>query len=652
MEQNLSINLVPDGGQVDNPYWLHMEIKKDALQDGMTVAAAARIIDAVYNIKACEPAETQQQDVWQQSDSDSDRDIWTDTQATIDTAAANLEAQRRFAASLSEYTTDCDGSQSLSELVAYDVIIKVFRSHREELYKLQMVNGTAGTARKCTGRVVHTVDIEGGSSYTFNNPIIAAPVLSWQGLDGPEIHILGNTAYWDDAVTGTLRAEFDTEWDEVGIHVTGEPADSSLIVGTSSPVFGTGFYSGSESGEEIDDYQDVECSVLAFYHYEYEELVLNRPEEDESTTDTDRLNICHFVMSVGDDDSDAGEADPDAICQQHVNETIVCQCDGKEESDNHYEPVPCPPGVSAGSTLQGSQERRTYKDCGYRDSANDPVFYEEKCCESPDDADVTLPLCKTTVTKFTGTSEKAFNEADYPKGTNFVTVSPVDGQCGEHVTEQVIHAAQCCDGIPPLVWDDVNSVEVIALDSSGTVYVSAGKSPYTWSVRGSGFSFSGGLREAVTAEPWILVYTDDDACGSATVVVTDGCTSATGSIRGTVGTWQQVGMIANAPQDYPEVLAQGPYSCSCNLFSHGRLAHDVIKGSRALTYGNHNPPDPSVDRWPLYKQNWWGCFDDAPATTAGHPADESFTVTVFNPTGADCGSYGISSPTLIWEFKC
>lgn len=546
-EQTLSLNMVAATDKVTDSYWLNMEVKKDPVLDGMTVAEAASIIDAAYNIKPCESAELQENDIWQPDDSDTLGDIWTDVVDASTVDADKLAAQKRFVDAISPYTTRCD-EQNLSELISYDVTIKVFRSHREELYKLQMANGLAEPATKHGGRVVHTIDIDGRNSHTFNNPIIENPVISWQGFDGPEIHIIGNTAYWDGPVEATIRAEFDTEWDEVKIRVTGEYDDSSMIEGTDDTTFGTGWYSGSESGEEIDDYQDIQCSVLAFYHYQYEELILNRPEDDESVSETDKVNICSFITAIGDDDGGEGEdPDPDAKCQQNVNETTICQCSGEERLNSYYEPVPCPGGVNDGATIPGSVARRIYADCGYRDSASDPDFYEDTCCQTPKEAEVGLPLCKKLVTRFMGTNKKNYKESDYPLGTKFVVVSPVDAQCGEHVTEQVINAKNCCDGVSDLAWDAERSVSVLYPDDIGSVSVTGGKTPVTWQVRGSGFWTNAAHTERdVVSESAIAIYTDADACGRCAIYATDGCTSATGYVLATQGVWEAITPCAGA----------------------------------------------------------------------------------------------------------
>ena len=569
-EQTLPISLSNATG-INDPYWLHMELKKDSVDDGMTVNEAADLIDSAYNIKACEPEESQ--DIWAQGEL-SGYDIWNPVEDKTGVDTETLAAQQRFADSLAnlDVMNSCVASgTSAAELLPYDATIKIFRSHHDELYKLQMVNGTASSPVRVEDRVIHHLDIEDQTSVTLDNPIISyrpvkTPVIKWMGVDGPEIHIKGNTLYWGTPMTGILRAEFDTEWDEVTVHVTGDLSDSTMITGTTPPDYmGTGFYSGSENGEEIDDYQDIECSVLAFYHYQYQEIVLHRPEEDESTTVGEKLNFCHFVTTMADSDisgsdSTIGYDQEQPLCKQHVLEDVVCRCKGRNETHDYYEMVPCPAGIPAGSTLRDGIERRTYKDCGYRDSTNDPAFYEEKCCELPDDTDVTLPPCQKQRLPYSGDGN-GFNTSSYPKDTTFVTVSPAGGMCGEHLIEQVIASNNCCVGVPALAWDSDTSASVMPPASSAVVAVTGGKLPLTVSIRGKGFYLDSGLsrRDGVADHRSFYIFTDATACGTADITVTDGCTTTTGFVKSTNGQWVSAPWPSDNPDDCP-ITGQAPYN--------------------------------------------------------------------------------------------
>lgn len=607
-EQTISLSIGQDG--IIDEYWLNMEIKDDTPDDGMTVAEAADLIDAIYNIKPCE--EQDKSEIWKQPDTGTDHDVWRDEdQAAPDDGTE--DAQRRFAEQIvNSGAWDMNPDTDIQDIIAYNVTIKIFRSHRDEHYKLQVTSGFAGSAVRHTGRVVHTVDIDGTNSHTFNNPILyqvgyPSPKMAWQGFDGPPINITGNTAYWDGEIKGSLRAEFYTEWDEVTITVTGAGNDTSAILGTDQDTYGTGFFTGAESGEDIDDYQNIECIVIGFYHLQYQQLQLDRPEDDESTNDTDKDNIDRFITRVIDKEDDEprsetdkciencpsvpndeakakcydiydacvktaaeqggdpsgcveslrsclnnlnDQKDPKCVekcnnpkCQQHINETVVCECEGKEEFSSYYEPIRCPAGVSDGSTLQGSQERRIYKDCGHTDSTNDPEFYEEKCCEPWPFFWKLMPKCKKIVVPYTGTDKEAFDRDDYPEGTNFIPVSATYTHCGEHTTEQIVHAEDCCDEISDLLWNYDSSAEVVGQGSKCTVYVTGGKLPITVKVRGSGFYLDARhtIRDATLETRIITLHTNDDACGTCQVYVTDGCSSVNGAVRCTVGAWELIG---------------------------------------------------------------------------------------------------------------
>jgi hypothetical protein len=74
---------------------------------------------------------------------------------------------------------------------------------------------------------------------------------------------------------------------------------------------------------------------------------------------------------------------------------------------------------------------------------------------------------------------------------------------------------------------DPNNPDEIAPNSSISLNVIGGCPPYTLSVSGNGFSMTGNT-----------LFSDDTACGSATITVTDACgNNATGYVRSTSGRW-------------------------------------------------------------------------------------------------------------------
>lgn len=540
-EQILSLAFGDD--TAEDGYWFKLEKKDDTPDDGMTIDEAANLIDAIYNIKPCEEQGTN--DPWEQSDTGTDRDIWRDGPEPGQDEGAD-DAQRRFAEQIvNSGAWDINPAPDIPTLISYDVVIKVFRSHRDEPYTLQVISGKAGPAIKHSGKVVYTLDIDNKKSHTFDNPIIfrvgyPSPKMAWQGFDGPPITITGNTASWNTEVKGTLRAEFYTEWDEIKITVTGVDSDTSAILGTDQDNLGVGFFTGAESGENLDDFQSIECLVLGFYRLQYQQLQLDSPEADESTTDTDRNNITRVITEILD------EEEPEEVagdkCRQHINETVVCECEGKEELRSYYEIVPCPPGISNDSILEGSLERRTYEDCGHTDTANNPEFYEEKCCEPWPFFWKMMPKCKEVVVPYVGTDQEFFDRADWPAGTIFMPVGSADGRCGEQTIKQDIAAKNCCDGVPELVWDYNGSAEVVGQDSKCTVQVTGGTLPLTVSIRGYGFYLDKNLtiRDAIYETNVITIHTNGEACGSCQIYITDGCSSVGNAIRCTVGAWELI----------------------------------------------------------------------------------------------------------------
>jgi len=128
----------------------------------------------------------------------------------------------------------------------------------------------------------------------------------------------------------------------------------------------------------------------------------------------------------------------------------------------------------------------------------------------------------------------AFNS---PKGNENVIVD----QCPKEDSEQGSGGVPTITGdhnytdnwFPKIQFDPANPDE-IALNSSISIKIIGGCSPYTWSVSGTGFS----LEEPQTTGLTNTLITDDTACGTATITVT-GCFGPpeTGYVRSTTGQW-------------------------------------------------------------------------------------------------------------------
>lgn len=169
----------------------------------------------------------------------------------------------------------------------------------------------------------------------------------------------------------------------------------------------------------------------------------------------------------------------------------------------------------------------------------------DQCCETVL-ADLCADVGKTEAYESADSSEldldallneaRAANPGLTINGVQLIDVGPT-GDCGEKHTEWT-GRLNCCDGVEPLEWDSDNSIDVIVDDSKGIVSFTGGKLPLTVSVRGSGFFINAkGDRDAVLSGRSFFIYTGD-ACGTGSYTVTDGCTTAKGTVKSTDGVWE------------------------------------------------------------------------------------------------------------------
>jgi len=100
--------------------------------------------------------------------------------------------------------------------------------------------------------------------------------------------------------------------------------------------------------------------------------------------------------------------------------------------------------------------------------------------------------------------------------------------------------AQCteCEGLEDLAWSEDNP-ETIAPESSASVSVTGDKAPYIWSVVGTGFWFDAEhTLTVIESGGGVILYTDEDACGAATINVSGACEGVVeGVVKCTVGRW-------------------------------------------------------------------------------------------------------------------
>lgn len=527
-EQSLQINFSLAGGRPVDPYWLRMEmVKNDDTQ--MTVGEAAGIIDALYDVSICGRTDDEPQTIEEQE------------QPTADDWRAAL-ARLRY--------PSCEAlAAAEDDMGAYDAQIKVYRSHQGELYKMLLSAGDIRSVVRTEERVTLTLDIEEKSYITLDVPIVHSPVIAWQGVDGPDIRIIGNTLYWDEVFTGVLRAEFNTIYDLVDVHVHGITNEDSEIVSGSSGDgrwLGTGWYSGDEDGTELLDVKDIECAVLAFYHYQFETITLHKPEIDESVPIDDIMAICEWTGSTtvpGD-----GDFGRDGECFKAVKSIEICECGGKRTTTRKEIKTGCPPGVNKGTTVNKGKEEAggfDFVDCGGDDEVSSAAFYEKTCCEEiSDDHEDFLPKCKERHSRYTGNCipDHEWLKKAYGNDAQIIMVGAKHGVCGELIVTQDTSGADCCDGVSALSWDTENSGDIVTPGSTSGVAVLGGKLPLEVSIRGAGFYLDPDLtvRDGTVDGRSIMIFASPDACGYANISVADGCSKTSGGIKSTEGQWNSV----------------------------------------------------------------------------------------------------------------
>ena len=88
--------------------------------------------------------------------------------------------------------------------------------------------------------------------------------------------------------------------------------------------------------------------------------------------------------------------------------------------------------------------------------------------------------------------------------------------------------------IAQLEWDAEASADTVSASGSVVVAVKNGTPPYQWSVQGNDFSLADASTDGITN----TLIAGPDACGTATVSVTDFCgDQAVGEVLSTNGTW-------------------------------------------------------------------------------------------------------------------
>jgi hypothetical protein len=315
--------------------------------------------------------------------------------------------------------------------------------------------------------------------------------------------------------------------------------------------------------------------------------------ELETPEPADELGTCRVLWTV--------PSDPHQIeCYRTVYVSQRCQCSHNELSGYSYEEVvDCPdyvkrcPGVlNECRHYLGTVVVPEYVECpdDMVEAVSVPAYYESICCDKPN---VTLPQCKEQKTSWrgglgiNGGIEQA--RAIYGDDVEIVPVGPPGGICGTWTKRQRITAQQCCDGVPQLAWDTSISPEVMSPNSAVAIAVTGGRFPLAWEVNGVGFQFQAtGSREAISVGRSVMLSALPIACGTATITVSDGCSTIIAYIRCTSGAWSSVylsaaglmgdpsGTPAYTGDPVPTIAGTGPIGIA------GRYEQTVIVGKRKI----------------------------------------------------------------------
>ncbi len=495
MSSTLTITYAPAADTDEQEeYFITLEQVK-AEDDTLTLAEAADLIDAAYDIDPCEDED-------EDSDEDEDEEITDeDVQEFIDYIQGNLD--------LSVCELDEDGS--------YETEIKVYRSHLSLPYVLRLTAGEVISTVTETETVSESIDCDGQSYATLSR--------GYYGdleCDVPVKSILGSTVNFEEEQEGAVSLAYTSRYDLVTVKVGG-------------------------SGGEPND-----CTAFAFMSGLATDAVeLEAPDVDEDITEEEEYWYCSAEVDFD------GSGPDEVTCYKLQHRVTRCRCSGEELSRETVEvdcdcprkEMHCPGSVSVCRALIGSETVTVgYSPCPSdegEDTCGDPEVALEMCCG---EAPAVQPPCCTVTEVYQGkkpdTETFARWRSIYGQNTRFVPVAPKDGICGELTTKYLAPDA-CCDGVSALSIVEDESDEVVAATAraAGRVVVSGGVTgagkllPLQVHISGEGFYIYGGHKSAEVEGRYVWLATEN-ACGTGHLYVTDGCSSASYTIRSTSGHWE------------------------------------------------------------------------------------------------------------------
>ncbi len=477
-------------------YWARIDVLPPQ-SDYVALSEAATVIDAIYDIEPCS----------------GDESVGGEETELLDPEEVPSILAGAFG--MIEY----DPCKFKTASYDYEATVYVYRSHNNIPYKMVVNDGLIIRTERVTKRI-HTLIKPEDRVITTDYPIMSNIVCPYN-----VVAYTGARALLDMDVVTNIPFEYDTQFDKVTILVKGTEMEA----------------------------QEAVCTV--FYYGLAFSADVAIPEEDAQAVSTIG---CGGSSSSSSDDGEDDSAPDTGVCYKRYIYSNICECSGiVRDSSESLQEVACPesPATPHSDTPQGAYNNEwdavhidTYVRCEEEEGweGQDGEFYEDNCC-TPMPDNIRIPNCreKTAAWKggagIKGGADKYTGSAESDEAVSLVGVGPEDGICGTITWKQDVVSRQCCEEATPIVIDAEASVDVIADYSQGTVSWSGGIRPVTFSVSGDGFFANAQYtKTSVELNGGVGVVYTEDACGSCTVTVDDGCSQATYTISAIDGNWVTV----------------------------------------------------------------------------------------------------------------
>ncbi|MDY3199138.1 MAG: hypothetical protein RBT58_12310 [Pseudomonadaceae bacterium] len=495
----------PAGATLTDPYWIRIEQVLPA-PDRATVGQAATLLDRAFGLQVCE-------------DGGEGEDLVSLNEPALD--EEQFRAATAEVIDLSYCEDGWDGS--------LDMHLKIIRSHPELDYTMRLIGCEQ------TGPAVPTSGTASLIATTADTLTLEWPVVGDLQCEPAPVDRQGNTLCFAEAdKDATLRASWTTVYDLVPIRI---PA---AAFADDRDLRALAFMRGMVADERLSPEQPAEPDWSLCPRDTWEAI----PSNDQVT--------CYEIVSHRFLCSCSGRPAMRRTVDYRFGVGIV----GSESMDFETEEiVPCPGEFRCVNNetecmhLLGSRTVTEYVECAEDNTpanaggvvwqTSDQNFYLEKCCTWPE---VSLPDCPYKTRTWRGgasinNGEQHYRDL-YGPATRLVPLSPPGGICGEWTIEQRLINNDCCYYVEPIVVDRDLSISVLGPRGWGYFSFTGGRFPVRVDLHGTGFDLDGmGLQEALIDRRSFRIYAQEFACGVCEVRLSDGCTTATGLVRSTIGQW-------------------------------------------------------------------------------------------------------------------